>query len=155
MSAQDRIAALESRLAAIESRLDALEGVAPPYQEGQSQASAPTLDDGLLSSASTHIGHVLLIFGGAYLLRAITDCDFVPAGIGLAMGAAYAVFWLFSAARKGRLDSARTAAAFYGGTSVLLALPLLVESVTKFGVPSALRRQTRLICSISSQAWSM
>jgi hypothetical protein len=81
-------------------------------------------------------GRVLLIFGGAYLLRAITDFQFVPTALGIFMGATYAVFWLFMAYRRGGIVSQRTGAAFFGGTSVFLTLPLLHEATTKFGLLS-------------------
>lgn len=129
---QDRVAELESRLAVVEQRLNVLEGAASIETASGQAAPEPTLGDGFVSSASTHLGRVLLIFGGAYLLRAITDFQFVPTAIGILMGAAYAYFWLFMAWRKGRIESQRANAAFFGGTSVLLALPLLVEAVTRF-----------------------
>ena len=128
----DRIADLEARLAAVEKRLSGLEVGQAPEAEFDKAAAEPTLDDGFVASASTHIGRVLLIFGGAYLLRAITDFQFVPTGIGIAMGATYAVYWLFMAWRRGQRKTERASAAFFGGTSVLLALPLLVEAVTRF-----------------------
>jgi len=129
---EDRVAELESRLAAVEQRLTALEGESSTAPGTEKAAPEPNLGEGFVSSASTHIGRVLLIFGGAYLLRAITDFQFVPTAVGISMGAAYALFWLFMAWRKGRVESQRASAAFFGGTSVLLALPLLVEAVTRF-----------------------
>ena len=128
----DRVAKLESRLAAVEKRLSALEGAAHEERTGDQDALQPTLGDGFVASASTHIGRVLLIFGGAYLLRAITDYQFVPTAIGISMGAAYALFWLLMAWRKGGVEQERASAAFFGATSVLLALPLLVEAITRF-----------------------
>ena len=89
---QDRIAELESRLVVVEQRLNALEGAVSLEPETDRLAAAPTLGDGFVANASTHIGRVLLIFGGAYLLRAITDFQFVPTVIGISMGAVYAVF---------------------------------------------------------------
>ena len=133
---QDRIADLETRLADVERRLGALEGEVagePAYDEA---APEPTLDDGLVATLSAHIGRVLLIFGGAYLLRAITDFQFVATALGLLLGATYAATWLFIAYRKAALEPGRATAAFYSCTSVLLALPLLVEAVTKFEVIS-------------------
>ena len=130
------IADLERRLAAVENRLAALEGgteVTPDYDR---EAAAPRLDDGFATNASTHVGRVLLIFGGAYLLRAITDYEFVPKAVGLLMGAIYAVFWLVMAYRRGRSESQRTDAAFFGGTSIVLTLPLLHEATTKFDLLS-------------------
>ena len=130
------IADLERRLAAVENRLAALEGgteVTPDYDR---EAAAPRLGDGFATNASTHVGRVLLIFGGAYLLRAITDYEFVPKAVGLLMGAIYAVFWLVIAYRRGRFESQRTDAAFFGGTSIVLTLPLLHEATTKFDLLS-------------------
>jgi len=129
---QDRISELESRLAIVEQRLSALES--SPSVEGTTDqvAPGPTLGDGFVASASTHIGRVLLIFGGAYLLRAVTDFQFVPTGLGILMGASYALFWLFMAYRKGHIESQRMSAAVYGGTSIVLAMPLLVEATNRF-----------------------
>ena len=137
MSTGSPLADIEKRLAAVEQRLSALEGsaVAPPRPVDEAEA-APSLGEGFLSSITTHIGRVLLIFGGAYLLRAITDFQFVPVPIGLFIGACYAVFWLFVALRKGAVEGHRADAAFYAGTSTLLALPLLVEASTRFGLLS-------------------
>ena len=106
------LADLENRLAAVERRLASLEGGADEVRQIEREAAAPRLDVGFATNASTHVGRVLLIFGGAYLLRAITDYEFVPKAGGLLMGAIYAVFWLFMSYRKGRLESQRTDAAF-------------------------------------------
>jgi hypothetical protein len=123
---------LETRLAAVEQRLAILEGGADEVDDSDREAAAPTLGDGFAANASTHVGRVLLIFGGAYLLRAITDFQFVPTAVGVFMGATYAVFWLFMAYRRGGIESQRTNAAFFGGTSVVLTLPLLHEATAKF-----------------------
>lgn len=130
------IAELEARLISVERRLAALDGVAAAESEHDLEAAAPSLGEGYAANASRHIGRVLLIFGGAYLLRAITEFEFVPTAIGLLMGAAYAVFWLFMAYRKGNLDAQHTDAAFFGGTSVVLTLPLLHEATTRFALLS-------------------
>lgn len=136
---QDRVAELESRLAAVERRLSALEDASGVAPDVGGEAPEPTLGEGFVTSASAHLGRVLLIFGGAYLLRAITEFQFVPTAVGISMGATYAAFWLFMAYRKGGVDRERANAAFFGGTSVLLALPLLVEAITTFGLLSGLQ----------------
>ena len=136
----DRIADIESRLGSIESRLRTLEvGIAA--DSDADVTVQPSLSEGFVANASTQIGRVLLIFGGAYLLRAITDADFrfIPTAVGLLFGAGYALFWLYMAYRKGRLDGQRASAMFYGGTSILLAMPLLVEAVTRFGLLSGVQ----------------
>jgi hypothetical protein len=129
---EDREATLESRLAAVERRLDALEGQQRRESTSVEGVHVPELGGGTLSNASTLTGSVLLIFGGAYLLRAITDLKFVPTAFGIFLGASYALLWLFMAYRIGCDEDRRTRALFYGGSSILLALPLLVEAITRF-----------------------
>ena len=131
-----RIADLESRLAAVEQRLNRLEGRAVAPSVGEDLLSEPTIGGGFLSSASTLIGRVLLIFGGAFLLRAITDTEVLPTALGISVGAGYALFWLFMAYRMGGVDGQRASALFYGGASMLLLLPLLVEATGRFGLLS-------------------
>jgi hypothetical protein len=129
---KDRIAKLESRLARVEERLSALEGQKSTKAAVDEPLPESTTADRLVSSAPTHIGHTLLIFGGAYLLRAITDFQFVPTGIGIFMGATYAVFWLYMAYRKSAVDATRTTAAVLGALSIVLMMPLLVEATQHF-----------------------
>ncbi|MDH3432798.1 MAG: hypothetical protein OEM60_02965 [Gammaproteobacteria bacterium] len=133
---EDRVAALESRLAAVEQRLNALETGQPAESSSAAGALGPELGEGFVSNASTLIGRILLIFGGAYFLRAITDFQFVPTAIGIFFGATYALFWLFMAYRKGDNEDQRASAMFYGGASVFLMLPLLVEASTRFALLS-------------------
>ena len=128
----NNIAELESRLAAVEQRLSVIEGATPDVSDSSLTAAAPGLDTSFISNAPTHIGRVLLIFGGAFLLRAITDEQIVPTAVGISLGTAYALFWLFMSHRTGRNLSRGLNALFYGASSVFLALPLLVEATTRF-----------------------
>jgi hypothetical protein len=130
------IADLEARIVAIERRLAALEGEKAERKRKAEEHAATPQGDGFAATASTHIGRVLLIFGGAYLLRAITEYGFVPTGLGLFLGAAYAVFWLAMAWRRGGIDLERVKAEFFGGTSVVLCLPLVYEAATHFALLS-------------------
>jgi hypothetical protein len=139
---KDRIAKLEARLARVEERLRVLEGGTPEPAVAEERLSEATVADQVVASAPTHIGHTLLIFGGAYLLRAITDFQFVPTGIGLFMGATYAVFWLFMAWRKSAVESQRITAAILGALSIVLIMPLLVEATQHFKLLSG--RQSAL-----------
>ena len=129
---EDRVAALESRVAAVEQRLNALEGAQPEASTAIGEGPGPDLGEGFLSNASTLIGSVLLIFGGAYLLRAITDLNFVPTAFGIFLGASYALVWLLMAYVVGNDERRSTRALFYGASSIFLALPLLVEATTRF-----------------------
>lgn len=148
---EDRVADLELRLAAVEQRLSKLEDQAHGEPTAEEPDLETTLGSGSLSSASTLIGRVLLIFGGAYLLRAITEFRVVPAAFGIALGATYALLWLYIAYRKGSDDNQRTSALFYGGASMLLALPLLVEATGRFGLLSGSQAAVALtiLCAIS------
>lgn len=128
------IADLEARVAAIERRLATLEGEKAESKRRADERDVTPEGDGLAATASTHIGRVLLIFGGAYLLRAITDYGFVPTALGLLIGASYAVLWLAMAWRRGGIESERVKAEFFGGTSVVLCLPLLYEAATRFAL---------------------
>lgn len=129
---ENTTAELELRFAAIEQRLSLLEGARQTAPEASLSDTSPELDTSFLSNAPTHIGKVLLIFGGAFLLRAITDEQIVPTAIGIVLGTSYALFWLSMAYRIGRDKSRGLNALFYGASSVFLALPLFVEATTRF-----------------------
>ena len=134
-----RVADLEARLENVERRLAALEDASRDIVDYEPEETGPVLAEGFASNASLHLGRVLLIFGGAYLLRAITDSQFVATGLGISLGAAYAVFWLYLAFRKAHDEKQRASAVFYGASSALLALPLLAEAVSKFELLSGLQ----------------
>ncbi len=138
------IADLEARVIAIEERLAALEGAKARKRAAPAAVGESPPGDGFAATASAHIGRVLLIFGGAYLLRAITDYGFVPTAVGLLMGAAYAVLWLAMAWRRGGDAAQRVKAEFFGGTSVVLCLPLLYEAATRFALLSGTQAVTSL-----------
>lgn len=142
---KDRIAELEERLASVERRLSELEGKPHEGSAPGDPAPGPAPGDNFVSHASTHIGHAMLIFGGAYLLRAITDFHFVPTAIGLVMGAAYALAWLYVAYRKGHVPGQHTTAAIYGGISMALLMPLLVEAADRFQLLSGVQAVAALM----------
>ena len=130
------IADLEARLAAVEKRLAVLEGTSAEVAAHEPEPDVVEQGDGFAAAASAQVGRVLLIFGGAYFLRAITEEGFVATSLGLTLGAAYAVWWLVFAYRKAADPALHTRASFLAGTSVLLTLPLLHEASTTFAVLS-------------------
>ncbi len=144
-------AEMELRLAAIEQRLSALEATRPDTKVIGLDETAPQVSAGFLSNAPTHIGKVLLIFGGAFLLRAITDEGIVPTAVGILMGTVYALWWMFMAFRTGRDPDRGLNALFYGASSVFLALPLFVEATTRFELLSGRQGVVALtlFCAIS------
>jgi hypothetical protein len=133
------IADLEARLTLVEKRLAALEGRATEPGEYVPMEDLGARSDGFAAAASAQVGRILLIFGGAFFLRAITEAEYVPTALGLLLGAAYAIWWLVFAYRKAADPAQRTRASFLAGTSVLLALPLLHEAATTFAVLSGVQ----------------
>lgn len=78
-------------------------------------------------------GRGLLVLGGAYLLRALTDEGLVPPGLGLALGLGYVAFWLLLAdLRRAPERAAGTAVA--GIVALLVGFPLVLESVARFRI---------------------
>jgi hypothetical protein len=131
----DRLRQIEAAIAAIERRLAALEGShapEPPATEVRAAGSVSRWAPGEIASL---LGRGFLVLGGAYFLRALTQSGRLAAGAGVALGLTYALVWLVAADRSG--PSKRMSAAFHGDTSVLLALPIVWEAVTRFGLFSA------------------
>jgi len=82
------------------------------------------------------VGRTLMVLGGAYLIRALTEGGAVPAHVGLLLGIAYAFVWLVSADRAAA--AARTkSAAFHGASFALIAEPLAWEAAGRFGAIGA------------------
>lgn len=141
---EDRLRDLELQLENVVARLARVEeallnqesepAVVTPASAGPpaTEATVAVLAEGSLGSAATHMGRTLLIFGGAYFLRALTDFGVVPTAAGVLLGAIYALAWLLMAYRAGAHDSHRATAMFYGLASVFLAMPILVEATIRF-----------------------
>jgi hypothetical protein len=62
----------------------------------------------------------------------VTDFGFVPLWAGIPIGMIYALSWLYVGYRRGARAGQGLPATLYGCVSVLLALPVLVEAVTRF-----------------------
>ncbi len=81
----------------------------------------------------TWIGRTLVVLGGAFLLRAITEAGVVTRSLGTALGFAYAVVWLGFADRSARRDD-RGSAVFHALTAASIAFPLVWEAVARFRI---------------------
>jgi hypothetical protein len=144
----DSQSALAERLRRIEDRLDAIEQwqrrervVSPAIPESTPAPAAVVeavpveeLPGEELQFDLSLIGRTLIVFGGAYLLRAITETGVVPALGGVLLGLLYAVSWSLYAMRPavGWLS-----AAHHGIATTFIALPLLFEATRKFNVLGA------------------
>jgi hypothetical protein len=141
----DRLSILESRLAdlartveSLDARLAALEATGPlTLPSGVYAAPVTAVEEEVLPPGSdlTRIlglmGRTLLVFGGAYLLRALTANGYLPNSAGVLLAFLYALTWLWLADRAGA-KGAGASAAFHGSTAVLIGLPLLWEATARF-----------------------
>ncbi len=148
----DRVKRLEARvdelgetLARVQARLEALEGhdrarVVEPPPVAEEPGDEPLLEPGptlgdVLPQVAGIGGRTLLILGGGYLLRDLTERGtFLPA-TGALFGLVYAGIWLFLAYRQARQEPS-VSAAFYGVSFALTAFPLLGEVTVRFEVLS-------------------
>lgn len=82
------------------------------------------------------VGRSLIVLGGAFLLRALTDAGFLPAAGGMIAGLLYAAVWLVLADLQ-RAAEQRASVVFHAFTAALIACPLLIEATVRFHSLSA------------------
>lgn len=120
------LSALSRRVAALELEGGAPAQVAAPAAEAiaeiPARAEAPFVP---------LVGRTLMVLGGAYLLRALSDSGTLPGRAGAIVGLAYAIAWL-AAADRAAAGSARRSAVFHGLAAVLVGFPLLLETAARF-----------------------
>lgn len=154
----ERLQQMEQALTTLNQRVRELEARAPgvaaygPKPAGEAD-EAPGSASGTselwdLSVFLALMGRTFMVFGGAFLLRALTDSGQLPRGGGIAVGLAYAVTWFIAtdrAAGRGR----RLSANFHGFSGVAIGLPLLWEASTRFGFLSPAASAAALAALIS------
>jgi hypothetical protein len=140
---QSQVEELSRRLARVEQRLRALEelereGGARAPRAAAGPETGPEVEGAVpaFSSTVSLMGRTLIVLGGAYLFRAITDAGLIPAAAGVAAGMAYATWWLVSADRAATAGH-RASANFHGLASGLIAYPLIWETTSRFGLLGA------------------
>jgi hypothetical protein len=137
-----RVRELEGRVSALEASSKATRDVAAEARAPESEALvAPEIPQGTLAL----LGRTLLVLAGAYLIRALTEGRVLPAGVGIAVGLAYAAFWQLRSDRDG-LSGMRASACFHGLTSSLIAFPLIWEGAARFSVISTRTGYALLVC---------
>lgn len=129
-----RLSRIEARLAALEEwrRRGEAEEAPPaipresvtPRMEAPEQPAEIGFDLAL-------IGRTLIVLGGAYLLRAVTESQAIPVAAGVGLGMSYAVAWSIAALRA---RVSRASATHHGVATIVIALPLILEATTKFKV---------------------
>lgn len=129
---QRQIEALEARVARTEA---GYANEAPAASGGVPPVAVPGLsfnDGGVLVAA---IGRSLVVLGGAYLLRAITDAGTVTPAAGVAGGLLYGLASLAAADRAGPRN--RLHAVFHALVATIIGFPLLWEATVRFAVITA------------------
>lgn len=87
-----------------------------------------------LTGLASLLGRTCIVFGGAYLLRALTESGRLPATAGVLIGLTYSFTWLIAAYRS---SAQRVASAqFHGVTAMLVGLPIVWEAASHFGILS-------------------
>ena len=124
----EAVSCLSRRLEQLERRGDLGPHLVPAAETadgGAVQLSSPPRSDAvtLLSLA----GRTCLVFGGAYLLRALTESGHLPATIGVLLGLLYALGWLAAADR-----AQPSSALFHGIATVLIGFPIVWEAASRF-----------------------
>jgi hypothetical protein len=133
---QSAVRELAGELRRLEARVGRLEGraLSPAAAPRTGEAKdAPTPEIALPQGTVALAGRTLLVLAGAYVARALTDGRVVPAGVGVALGLAYAVLWQVRADREAR-QGRRESAVFHALGSSLIAFPLLWETTARFGL---------------------
>lgn len=134
---------LADRLAAIEGGyLQAEEGVQEPERAagGATPAAQLPAPGGVEErwGPVPLLGRTLMVLGGAYLFRALTEGRTVPAPLGVGLGLVYALVWLVFADRAAARNR-RLSASFQGAAFALIAAPLAWEAAARFQVLSAIQ----------------
>ena len=134
---QSAVRELGNELRRLEARVQELEGRArPAVARGRvAEAEPATVLPAIATPQGTIalVGRTLLVLAGAYVARALTDGRVVPAGVGVGLGLAYAVFWLLRADREAGAGR-RESAVFHALAGSLIAFPLLWETTARFGL---------------------
>ncbi len=133
----DRVAMLEQRLAYIEERapgsLAATDGLTTT--QGPDPPLIVDFERIRLQQLLALSGRTLVVLGGAYLLRALTESQWLSASAGVSLGILYSAPWLMfaarAAARGNQLD-----AFVHALTVALIGYPLVWEATLRFNVVS-------------------
>jgi hypothetical protein len=146
-SMEDRLARLESRVAYLSDRVASLEQRLDRVEERSPRAVAAAPDHSILEPPVDFekirlqyvlglAGRTLVVLGGAYLLRALTESHLLTASAGVGLGILYGAPWLLlasrAAARGAQLD-----AFVHALTAALIGYPLVWEATLRFNVLSA------------------
>lgn len=126
---------LAGRLDRIEDRLRKLETAPPapsvagsPAGSAAAAGSAPSPEVGrAVTPAISLVGRTLVVLGGGFLLRAVTEGEILSRPAGTTIGLLYALVWFLLADMAGGKGNVRSAV-FHGVAGILIGFPLVWEA---------------------------
>ena len=141
---EDRVARLDAAVAVLTERVRTLElrlvllEREPNAAPAREEARVPLLPGAAVEGAPVQqwlalAGRTLLVLGGAFLLRALTESHMLTAPVGVAIGLLYGAPWLLLAARAGA-RGAQLDAFCHAISTALIGYPLVWEATRRFGV---------------------
>ena len=134
-SLTDRVATLEQRLALIDRHSAPANAADRVTTDNQAEPQIASFEKTSFQQLPGLAGRTLVVLGGAYLLRALTELHLVPPAAGVGLGILYGAPWLLlasrAAARRGELDAFAHAI-----TAALIGYPLVWEATLRFTVVS-------------------
>lgn len=126
---------LSARLAAIETGERRVEIAARSAVVPEAEPTLITDDAPDLKHPMALMGRSVLILGGAFVLRALTESAVLPPIAGVVAGLVYAIAWMIIADRAAR-GGRRGEALFDCATAAAIAYPLVWETTTRFKLMS-------------------
>ena len=144
---EDRLNRLEHELADVTRRLRVLEDgqhtavttaisadtapLAPPDTVSlPARHAESTRGSSDLAGLATLLGRTCIVFGGAYLLRALTETGRLPGTAGVIIGLTYSLAFLVAAELAAKSD--KLSAQFHGVSAMLIGLPIVWEATSQF-----------------------
>ena len=137
-SLESVVTELAARLGRLEARVAELEGRPAACGQGVGRRACPSADLAAATPACRRahwpsLGRTLLVLAGAYLVRALTDGQVLPAAAGVALGLAYAAVFQLLADREA-LAGRHASAVFHDVASSAIAFPLIWEATARFAL---------------------
>ncbi len=141
-SLEEQVRALSDRVASLEARFAAIE-TSPVAAPASGASGANAVEPVRLTPGAeagfdplrivAALGRALIILGGAFLLRALTEGGTWPSAVGVSLGLLYALTWVATSTRSA-VGGKHLQAIFDGGTALAIGFPLIAEAALKFGL---------------------
>lgn len=132
------VESLDRRVRRLEDSLAEANLTLPPLgEDAPAEPRAPGARGGsALVNTIAFAGRSLLVLGGAFALRALTEGGMISPAIGVGLGLAYAMVWIALSWRAGA-RGATLSGAFHGFSAVAIAFPLVWEATARFAMLGA------------------